>query len=605
MHPRDKVSGRPKRSVLGLIGAALCLLAASVAPAQTTVYWDSNGSATGSSNTTNLIWQQSSGSYFSTNSAGTSSTTTWSSVASGSKTAVFSAGTNATGTSEITVTGTINDVGGLNFSEGNVTLKGAGTLTLSGSPTITVAGTASGTISASIGPDGWAGFTKAGTGNLTLSGSNTFDAPVTVSAGTLTLAHSNALGNNNPSWGNTVSSGATLALQNDITITEGQFSISGTGVSNGGALRNVSGNNTLNGSLGIAGATSIVSNTGTLTTTGQIDLGSNTLTVSGSGNTTFSGDINNSGALTKTGTGTLTLSGSGANSNTGAITVTQGTLALDKTDGTNAIGGATVTVGDNNTNNGTAILRLEGNNQIADYSGLITLNSDGTLQVNNFTESINTLAGTGLIDLSTSGYLTVGANSGSSSFGGSISGTGTIDKVGSGTLTLTSNLDFGGTLEVSAGTLAYTSDRLFDATLKLDGGTLLLTNADVSVTTLLVTANSIIDFGGTASSLSLANFTISNGVTLTIQNWANATDFFFTQNWTGASYNITGSNPMTQVVFSGFTANDTKWLQYEDSHGSGYHQITPVPEPSTYGALLLGSLAAALGLRRRLQKARN
>lgn len=319
---------------------------------------------------------------------------------------------------------------------------------------------------------------------------------------------------------------------------------------------------------------------------------------------TINSVIAGSNGITKSGAGTLTLSGSAANTFGGTLRLTDGTVALAKTAGTNAVAAGSITIGDGTGAAASTVLRLDASNQIPNYGGLVTINADGAMRLNNFSESINTLAGTGLVDLSTSGYLGVGANHGSSSFGGSVSGNGTIDKIGSGTLTLTSDLSFGGTLEVSAGSLAYTADHRFNATLKLDGGTLALTNADVSVSSLLVTANSIIDFGGTASSLSLDNLTISNGVTLTIQNWANAADFFFTQAWTGAVFNTTGSNPMNQVVFSGSTSNHTKWLSYEDSSGSGYHQITPVPEPATYGAILLGLLGAFCGSRCRLRATR-
>ena len=40
-----------------------------------------------------------------------------------------------------------------------------------------------------------------------------------------------------------------------------------------------------------------------------------------------------------------------------------------------------------------------------------------------------------------------------------------------------------------------------------------------------------------------------------------------------------------------WTGANTKWQSYDN-------QITPVPEPSTYGALLMGALGALLGYRR-------
>jgi autotransporter-associated beta strand protein len=464
---------------------------------------------------------------------------------------------------------------------GDFVIGGASALTLTGNinlgggtRTITVNNTATTTFSGNITEPWYSGITKAGSGELVLSGTNTFTAPTTVSAGTLTLASNSALGASN--WGNTVASGATLALTNNITVTEGQFSIEGTGVAGNGAVRNISGDNTLNAALGLDGNATLNSTAGSLTATGQLGLGSNTLTVTGAGNTNLLGQINDSGGITKTGTGSLTLGGTADNSFSGTLAVNDGTVALAKTAGTNAIGGGTVNIGDNSGAAGSAVLRLDASNQIADYAGLITLNSDGVLQLNNFTENINTLAGTGLIDLSTSGYLGVGVNSGSSTFGGDITGSGTFAKLGSGNLTLTDDINF-------------------DGTFQLAGGTLTLNSLTLSADTLLVSANSIIDFGGAASILDFTNLTIADGVTLTIQNWTDATDFFYAQNWTGASFSVSGTAPMNQVVFSGFSGNDTKWQSYD-------RQITPVPEPSTYGALLIGGLAAVTALRRRLQR---
>ncbi len=632
--------------------------------AQTTLYWDTNGTTAGAgtadgnwSNTnngqTNRKWNASS--------AGTSNVENWTSGAY----AVFSAGTDSTGSYTVTVSGTQN-VGGITVEEGNPTissgilnfnssspfvnvasgstitfdsqLSGSNGLTKGGTGTmilnnaannwtgafaidaglvqlntsnvipnasaVTVAGGAtlqtdwgvdetlgslagSGTVNFRTGTltvgdstnttfsgvlqNSYGTFVKQGTGTLTLSGNNTYSGITSINAGALVAASDTALGSS--TWGNTIASGAALHLQNNISLTEGQFSITGTGVGSTGAIRNLSGNNTLNAAIGLAGNATVGSSAGTLTVTGSIDLDTNTLTTTGAGNVGLSGSLYGSGGLTKTGTGTLTLSGSGSNSFSGTLAINGGTVALAKTAGTNAIGGGAVSIGDGVGSAGSAVLRLDASNQIANHSGVVTINADGVLQLNNFSESINTLAGTGLIDLSTSGYLGVGVNSGSSTFSGDITGSGTFAKLGSGTLTLTDDIDFSGTFE-------------------LGGGTLSLSSLTLSAGTLLVSANSIIDFGGAASILDFDNLTIAAGVTLTIQNWTNATDFFFAQNWTGAAFNTGGSNPMNQVVFSGFSANDTKWQSYD-------RQVTPVPEPSTYGALLVGGLAAVAALRRR------
>jgi autotransporter-associated beta strand protein len=450
-------------------------------------------------------------------------------------------------------------------------LSGAGTVNIRDN-TFTVGDSTNSTFSGKIEDGGsYGSLVKEGSGTLTLSGASTYSGPTAINTGVVVAANNAALGA--ATSGNTIASGAALHLQGSITLGESQFTVTGSGSGGTGGIRNLSGDNTLSAALDLGGSSTIASDAGTLTATGQINVGSSTLTVGGAGNTTLSGDITNSGALTKTGTGTLTLAGTVANSFGGALNVNDGTVLLNKTAGNNAVAGSAINVGDGSGAASSAVLRLGASNQIADYAGPLTVASDGIFQLNNFTESINTLAGTGLVDLSTSGYLTVGVNSGSSSFGGSLAGTGTLEKAGSGTLT-------------------FTNDIAFNGTLKLSGGTLALSNVDLTLGTLLVTGNSTIDFGGTASLLSLQNFTISAGVTLTVQNWANAADFFFAQNWTGALFNTTGSSPMNQVHFSGFTPGDTKWQGYDS-------QITPVPEPSTYGALLVVALTAFFAWRRR------
>lgn len=157
---------------------------------------------------------------------------------------------------------------------------------------------------------------------------------------------------------------------------------------------------------------------------------------------------------------------------------------------------------------------------------------------------------------------------------------------GSTALTSTS-----GELNISGGgVLNFTQDRSFAGTVNISGGTLRLTTANLSFTTLNVTGDTTIDFAGSASSLSLVNFNISAGVTLTITNWADAVDVFTATAWTGAEYDTIGAAPMNQVVFSG-SSMGTGWQEIDN-------QIRPIPEPSTYGAMLLGGLAAFFFWRR-------
>ena len=457
-------------------------------------------------------------------------------------------------------------------SETVASLAGAGTVDIKNG-TFTLGDASNTTFSGVLGDSGGYGtLVKQGTGTLTLTGANTYNGVTTINAGAIIAASNTALGA--ATYGNTIASGAALQLQGGISLTEGSFTVTGTGVGGTGAIRNLSGNNTLDASLDLGGNTTVTSDAGTMVLSGQVNLGTaNILTVAGTGNTDLAGSINNTGTITKTGTGTLTFSGTGANSFGGALNINDGTVLLNKTAGTNAVSGSAINVGDGTGAAGSAILRLGASNQIADYTGVLTIASDGLLDVNNQTEAIDRLAGNGRINLGASGTLTVGVNSGNSTFGGSILGAGTLIKAGAGSLTL-------------AASLALTGE------FQLNSGTVFLSGYNLTAGTLHITGNSTIDFAGGNSTLNAANFIIDAGVTLTIANWTNAADFFFAQNWSGAAYNVSGAAPENQVAFAGYSANNTKWQAYDS-------QITPVPEASSYGALLLAAATALLVRHRR------
>lgn len=556
--------------IFALIAAAL--LCGAISVFGQTVYWDINGNASGAGGGTAPAgtWSTSVANWNTTSGGGSGGTI--SSWVNG-RDAVFSAGTNATGSFTVTVSGTVG-VSSINVGEGTINFTG-GTINFSdASPDFTVGTGLTATVGSVI--SGSNGLTKAGSGTLTLSGANTFSGNTTINAGALVAANNTALGTS--TFGNTIASGGALHLQGGITLNEGSFSVAGTGVSNTGALRNLTGNNALTAALTLTGNTTIASDAGTLTLSGQVNLGStaglNALTVTGAGNTTFTGSIHDTGSITKTGTGTLTFSGSTGNTFSGGLNINSGTVIMAKTGGTYAAGGGNINVGDGVGTAGSAVLQYNASNQLPNYTTLLTVNSDGKLALNGFAQTLDKIAGTGQIDLGTGGYLGVGLNSGSSTFGGSLTGTGTVEKLGAGTLTITSDISNS------------------NATLALSGGTLQLSNADLVLGTLNVTANSIIDFAGTASTLNLTNLSIAAGVTLTILNWQAAVDFFASTNWTGAIHGVAGSSPMNQIIFSGFSGNDTRWL-------TGSNEITPyVPEPSTYGALMLFLLTGAVGVRK-------
>ncbi|HND61946.1 MAG TPA: autotransporter-associated beta strand repeat-containing protein [Opitutaceae bacterium] len=546
-----------------LIGLLLAVLGVVHGRAQTTLYWDTNGSTSGAGATPSATWSNSNtDKNWSTGFFGNSSTVQWT---AGSN-AFFSAGFDASSAFTVTVSGTIS-VAGMTVLMGDPTFTG-GTLNFSdASPDIAIIVGSNTTINSTIA--GSNGLNKSNSGTLILGGSNTYTGTTSISAGVVNLRSATALGST--TGGTTVASGAALEVQNNLTVSGETLALNGTGVSGNGALRNISGANTWTGAVSLGSAARIQSDAGTLTISGAVTGGGNALTVGGAGSTTLSGAVNlGSGTFTKDGTGAVTLSGSTANTSTGAVAVNDGTLNLAKSSNTNAVGTGAVTVGDGTGAASSANLVLQASRQLATTTAL-TLNADGRLGVNNFTEKIDTIAGTGLIDLATSGFLTVGANNGSSMFAGSITGTGTLEKAGTGTLTFGSTISFGGTLQ-------------------LLGGTLALNGTSLTVDTLHITGNTVIDFGNSAASiLNATTVIVDAGVTLTVVNWTNAVDFLYATNNPGATQ-------LARVAFTGYSASSTAWLPFD-------HQITPAPEPRLYGALLTAATLGVTGWIRRRRAA--
>ncbi len=476
-------------------------------------------------------------------------------------------------------------------------------------------------------------------GKLILSGNSAaYTGNIFVDSGILQITNSNALGSADTGT-TSVADGAALEISGGTVASGEDIAFQGSGVANGGAIRSLNGTNTLSGTLSLTGAGRIAVDAGTLTLTNNITSSNNadlTLAVAAApAALTISGTISTGGGgVTKEGAGTVTFSGT--NSYTGATNINAGTLALGANNalsdstavtvasgatlnlanysdtvgsiagaGSVTLGSGTLTAGAANgvttfsgvisgtgglTKTGTGTLTLSGNNT---YTGgttvaggtlalgaserlannaAVTVASGAALTLNNFTETIGALSGSGVVTLG-SGTLTVGSGNASSTFAGSFAGgdTGTFAKTGTGTLT------FG------------TGMNLANGTLSVAGGTLNLGGFTSTFSALSVTANSIIDFGtGGASVLNILNsLTVSSGVTLTIADWTNTVDYFYAQ------YGDPGPTVRGRIAFTGYTGVVPQWQSFD-------HEITPVPEPSVYGAVLvLGALLTGLWCRRR------
>jgi autotransporter-associated beta strand protein len=467
-------------------------------------------------------------------------------------------------------------------------------------------------------------LSKTGTGTLLLTAANTYAGVTDVAAGVLAIQNSDGLGQGGATDANgtKVQAGAQLQLDGsggNLTIANESLKLFGDGSSTTGELRNTAGNNTYNGFITLAGNSRINADSGsTLNITSLAGAGASIINGNAAGRQLTlggEGDINinsvigsNVGTLIKDGTGTVTLAGQ-YSANT-VTTIKDGTLALNMSAG-GLSSATTVTIGDGVGSAGSASLLLAQSNQIANTAA-ISLGSDGIFNVNSNSETIASIAGTGTIILGT-GQLSIGADDSNSSFGGKLSGTtdSILTKQGSGTLTLSSDVNaspggFAGTMNLDAGMLLISASNTFanGSILNVAAGTTLkLSDAVVNFSNVNFTGSGTItlDFSGT-SSLYVGTLNIAAGVTVNVINWANASDYFYAMNWTGgAVQGVTGQAPMNRVDFAGgtpeWTGANTKWLPW-DNDGGGYHEITPVPEPSTYGAMLLGAMGALTGYRR-------
>jgi autotransporter-associated beta strand protein len=218
-------------------------------------------------------------------------------------------------------------------------------------------------------------LTKSGLGTQVLGDANTYSGTTTISNGVLNIRNSAGLGTT--ANGTTVANLAALELQSGISVGAEALTLNGTGVSSGGALRNISGNNTYGGLLTLDSASRINSDSGTLSLTnaGTVS-GAFALTVGGAGDTVLNSILGTStGTLTKDGAGTLILGG--ASTYTGATSINNGTLKL--TTGSNRLPTSTVVSLGQASSTNLGILDLNGQNQqIAGLASTTGTNATGS-----------------------------------------------------------------------------------------------------------------------------------------------------------------------------------------------------------------------------------
>lgn len=406
------------------------------------------------------------------------------------------------------------------------------TLTLTGNGTGIV--TLSGAINSGSGNRDYA-ITKTGASTFVLSGASTYGAATTISAGVLNIRNASALGST--ASGTSVTSGAALEIQGGIAVGTEALALNGSGISNGGAFRNVSGSNSFAGVITFGSASTISSDAGTLTLSGNLNNGGFLFTESGAGNVTITSVISGTGGLTKTGAGTLTLSGASSNTYTGATTVNQGTLILAKP---GSVLAPAITIGGAGS---AATVQLGANYQL--YGANTTVNLLGSFNLNNFTEYVGTLTISGGSVVTGTGLLYIG--------GGIVSNASSVTSTLSGNYSLYTNQIF----NIASGTTASGVDVnmsgpmaefLAGTTITKQGAGRIEFSGANSYTGLTTISAGVLNIqNASALGTTAAGTTVSSGAALEIQGGIAVGNEALTLNGTGISSggafrNIAGNN---------------------------------------------------------------
>jgi autotransporter-associated beta strand protein len=434
------------------------------------------------------------------------------------------------------------------------------------------------------------GITKAGTGLLVLSNANTFNGSVVISAGTLRVTNSTALGsgtkNIDMQGGSRVfqlSGGVTLASNYTLRMSSNSF--------DGGGISSIDGTNVIQGAINITTGNPALnissSGTSTLTISGNITNVTDSRPLLFGGNSandnTVSGVIGENSVdklmpVTKQGTGTWIFS----NSNTydGGTNINNGTLEIRNanalgTSGTIAFGGGTLKYGTGIT---------------TDLSGRFSTAASQAYKIN--TNGNDVTVGTALN--STDGSLT---------------------KEGTGTLTLTTGGSYNGATSVNGGTLVVNGNISTSAVTVASGATLsgIGTVGSTTVNGTFAPGNTIgtLEITGTLGLNNIANFEINPTTGIGFNRSSDLA------NVSGAiSYDGT-----LNVLYGGLASDFTHGMVFNLFDGSGYFgsfdtlnlpsltgdlswqnnlltdgTLTVIPEPS---AALLGGLGLLVLLRRR------
>lgn len=512
------------------------------------------------------------------------------------------------GTLRVTADANLGDAANdLDFDGG--TLQAAGTFTADADRVFTI-GAGAGTIDVISGQTltlGTAGqlagsgsLTRTGPGTLTFAAANIgYTGETNLNAGVTRLEAFNALGTSTTATV-TLNNGAELEaafafgtnFQSNLVINDGIIRRTDSSGTKSGFQNNNPGSSlTVNGTAQIIDEDGVGGPGGFLTLDGVVQLNTGaSLTataVNADDEIRFGGGQNitlAAGSTLKTaGAGRVSFGSGSARTLIGeGTTASEATVSLGAADHTSNAGSSFQVDG-----SGLGGLRLEGGQTImdsfvTDTRLAATTGTGGALTLAYTDASVRTLGAAANLTTASGVLLALETNGGNLTLG---AGSGDLD-------------NWGGLVVKGADTtVTFGADQVFDpgASLTLAGGTLVLDGTTQAFDSLTITADSVIDFGGSAW-LSLNSLSIATGITLTITNWADTVNFLYTQSFVGTMFDDRGGAGVNQVVFDSWSGSDTIWQEYDQ-------QVTPVPEPATYGTIMVG-LGLLIGVWRRWRTTR-
>ena len=469
-------------NAFGAATSSVAVLTVNASTPASAYYWDATSGTTGiqdgAGTWTNFNWLLN----------GSGSDVVWDNV-SGPNDAVFGGGLSGTAGSVTIPASTNINVKNITFNApfaGSYTIaaKTAATsvLNLFGTPAITVTSGVSATISTII---AGTGFTKEGAGTLTLAGSsgatNIYSGLVTVNGGTLILLKGSDGIECITAGGVAVNSGATLRIPKKDSINDAATVTCSTG----GVVEFVSAGGDAFASLVLDGGAVTNSDTGTtryLTVTAAVDARSGRI----SGNAVKTLVLGGAAGLTKTTAGTLIMGPSVANTYSGLTTIVEGRLIIASS------------------------------NAIPSGSGKGNVTVDGVLDLNGFGTGINGLNGaaTGVISngSATAATFTIGNNSSTGTYSGSINGAIAVTKTSAGVQILGGTNTYSGNTTISSGRLIVNSSNAIPS----GAGC-----GDLTVNATLVLNGVSMGVNGLTGSGTISNG-LTSAVTLTIGNNSSA-----------------------------------------------------------------------------------